>query len=311
MRVKSIIGGTLRNNSFDNIAPAIEDAKNFVVPFIGADAYTVADEIANGKYEGDVKAELQLAYLDAVRKPVVWKAQHDFVPEGNVVFDDTGIHTQKSNEGQTAAWQWQVYDLQQLYLRKAYNGLNELLVFLDKNRDALPFWKESEAEQQRQGLFVRTPGEVGMFFDIKGSFALFLTVAPDMALVQRTTVRNALGGELYKDILDKWMKAEKMSVDEWRIFDACRAVVVYHGLARRVRTLPACLMPDGIVEYFHSDRTNIKASNNVRLDVLNQLYLQLIGDGDAALFDLNELLHGNDEDSSGAFYTQSNKAIGF
>ena len=308
---KDIIGGTPLNNNFANIAASVADAKNFIIPFIGSEAYKAAEAIANGVAVEGISPELQEQYLSAARKPIAWKAQYDYVPEGNVVFDDTGIHTQKSNDGQTSAWQWQVYDLQQLYMKKAYNTLNELLMFLDRNRDGLKFWKDSEAEKQRQKLFVRTPAEFGEFFDIKGSFALFLTIAPDMLSVQRTTIKNALGKDVYHGLITKWVNKGEFSDSEGAIFNACKAVVAYYGLAKRIRTLPASLMPDGIVEYFHSDRTNIKASNNVRLEVLNQLYQQLIADGDAAMVDLNELINADDDDRNGAFYTRSERAIGF
>jgi len=308
---KNIIGGTLLNNSFANIAPSVEDAKNFVIPFIGLEAYEVAEKIANGASVESISPELQQEYLSAARKPVAWKAQHDYVPEANVIIDDTGVHIQKSNELQAAAWQWQVYDLQQQYMKKAYNTLNELLIFLDAKRDKLKFWKESEAEKRRQKLFVRTPAEFGEFFDIKGSFALFLTIAPDMLAVQRTTIKNALGKDVYNGLITKWANKSEFSDNEGAIFNACKAVVAYYGLAKRIRTLPASLMPDGIVEYFHSDRTNIKASNIVRLEVLNQLYQQLIADGDAAMVDLNELINADDGSKDGAFYTRSERAIGF
>jgi len=311
--LKTIVGGTPKNNDFENIAPAIEDAKNFIIPFIGMEAYDIADGIANAKFIAEVKdIELQKQFLTMAQKPIAWKAFHDYVPEGNVIFDDTGIHTQKSNEGQTAAWQWQVYDLQQLYLKKAYNTLNELLMFLDRNRQHLPFWKESDAEKQRQRLFVRTPQEFCEYFDIKGSFALFLTIVPDMLQIQRNTIRYALGQELYQIIVEKLQKIEDFSDKEKLVFEACKGVAAYYGLAQRIRTLPASLMPDGIVEYYHSDRNNIKASINARLEVLDKLYQQLVSNGDAALKNLFEVLKESDGDTpEGTFYTISSKAIGF
>jgi hypothetical protein len=309
--LKNIIGGTPMNNTFQNIAPSIEDAKNFLIPFIGAEAYDIADEIANNNYSDKIDKDLQTKFLEAAQKPIAWKAQYDYVPEAQVLVDDTGIHIQKSNESQATAFQWQVEALQQQYLKKAYNTLNELLMFLDANREELPFWKESIAEQNRQRLFIQTPLEFGEWFDIKGNFALFLTIAPDMLLVQRSIIRNALGNELYQTILKKWQSKENFSDTEQAIFDACKPVVAYLALARRVKTLPAALMPDGIVEYFHSDRTNIKASNNIRLELLDNLYQQLTNDGNAALGDLNNLLNENNGTTTGASWVRSSRAIGF
>ena len=307
--LKIIIGGTPRNNAFENIAPAIEDAKNFIIPFIGQEAYDIANAIADDSYDGELSVYWQLKFLLAAQKPIAWKAQHDYVPEGNVIFDDTGIHTQKSNDGQTAAWQWQVEDLQRLYLKKAYNTLNELLVFLDTNRDEYPFWQNSEAERWRQKLFVRTPAEFGQFFDIKGSFALLLTIMPDMLSVQRNTIRHALGNELYVSICEKWRTKTDFSEHEKAAFELCQVIASCYGLARRVRTLPVSLMPDGMVEYYHSDRTNIKASNNVRLELIDQIAKQLESDGAAAMNELNDLLADDSENPGGSFYAQSKKGF--
>jgi hypothetical protein len=307
--LKTIIGGTPHNKSFDSIAPSIEDAKNFLEEHIG-EAYDIADEIENGTYTGDVTPDMQEKFLKAAQKPIAWKALCEYVPEAQVLIDDTGIHIQKSNESQAAAFQWQVEMLQRQHLKKAYNTLNELLVFLDRNREKLPFWKKSEAERWRQMSYILTPQEFGQYFDIKGSFALFSTILPDMLTVQRSTIKRALQQPLYETIRLKWFDKDTFSDTEQAIFDACKPVIAYYALARRVKTLPAALMPDGIVEYFHSDRTNIKASNNIRLEILDQLVQQLTADGDAALNDLNNLLNAG-KDTSGASWVRSERAIGF
>lgn len=309
--LKAVIGGTPLSNHFENISPSIEDAKHFVIPFVGKEAYRVADDIAGGKAVDGVSEELQKEYLSIIQKPIAWKAQHDYVPEANVIMDDTGIHVQKSNDGQTAAWQWQVYDLQELYLKKAYNTLNELLVFLDENRDGLPFWKDSDGEKQRQKLFVQTPWEFGTFFDLKGSFALLLTIAPDMLLIQRTTIRTALKADLYKTITEKLQTKADLTESEQRIFEACKPIVCYYALARRIVTLPAALMPDGVVEYYHGDRMNMKASNNIRLEILEAMKNQLQENGDAALNDLLDILSEDDGRKKKASWATTSQSIGF
>jgi len=304
---KKIVGGTPANNDFENFAPSVEDAKNFVIPFIGEDAYNIAEKIEHGE-QVDIEEEMKAPFLFAVQKPVAWKAIHDYVPEGNVLFDNTGIHVQKSNDNQTAAKEWHIVHLQQSYHKKAYNSLNELLVFLDKNREKLPFWKNSAAEKQRQGLFVQTPNEFSVYFDIKGSFALFVTIAPEMLNVQRNRIRAALGRELYNGIVTKWKDKTDFSEHEKAVFEAAKPVVVYLALANKIRTLPAALLPDGIVEYFSSDYNAVKSSMPLRLEMFNQLYEQLIANYNAALSALVELL-ADDDEPQGTGYVSSERGF--
>ena len=104
--------------------------EKFILPILGQDLY---DELITARVNNSTDP-IYVKLLHAVRKPLAHFTQMLTRPISSVNIDANGIRMVKSGDMVTA-WQWMVNDVDSYWLKGGYDGLENLLKFLLKNKE--------------------------------------------------------------------------------------------------------------------------------------------------------------------------------
>ncbi len=315
---KAIAGGVMRSFAYENLEPDFRRAIGFVTGTVSEAVYNAAlEHYKSARYQATdaIPGEKALDGLVLlIQEAIVWKGLYEYVPEGNVIIDNAGFHHQKSNDQQVQAFQWAVNAVAAKYLRNAYNTIEQLLAYLDKNRDNIAQWKDTDAEKASLEMFVPTAAVFEEAVYIDSSRRLFIAMLPIMRRIERVNIRPVLAGRF--DAIKTKLKAKtELEASEKTILDHVRIIIPNLAMAEAMVQFPVQIMPEGLIEKYTSMFVTQDAGQPARTPLIKLAKEYFTTAGEAEITKLNKYIYDMDKLDDDPDYryrpAKSRNSIGF
>lgn len=247
-------------NSFDKLKPHIQNAENrFLKPLLGTAMYDELQEFYDTDYpeEPTEVQEATLVLLQKVQHAVIhltYFVGFDFM---NSTISAAGF--QRTEGGNVKGlFKYQEDNLKQYFADSGYNGLDDVLVFLEEN---IAHFGEFSAEPQYTALkqsFLPTVKVVEEIpFNIQYSRLTLLALQPSAVFIEDTTIRSTLGDALYLALKEE-MASDSPNEDYTALLPYIRKPLVYLASALLMEETGATLGDKGL--YF--ERIEAVANNS-------------------------------------------------
>ena len=196
-------------NDFNRLAPHIANAENkYIKSLLGSNMYDELVEFYQIDYPEN-PTEVQIA-----TKTLIEKVQHalihlayfvgfDFL---NSTISDAGFQRSES-ENLKSLYKYQEDNLRTYFSDAGFNGLDDLLIFLEENIDHFGEFKASQNWTRLRSSFLPTVQAVeSVPFNIHESRLIFLALKPHVAYIEDTTIKKVLGETIYNYIKTEMIK---------------------------------------------------------------------------------------------------------
>lgn len=215
--------------SFDKMESSLCAAWNqFIVPVLGEAMTAKLIEI----YETPSQDKLDLHLLELCQRANGNLALWYNYDELSLSITDAGFQRQES-ETMKPLYKYQETSLRNGFKNKGFNALDEVLLFLERNIEFYPEYKNSYALYRNN--IVRSTEEVNQTYFINNSRLVFLRLQTHLRLIEQAILLPALGVKLY-DYLVKSMAEPNLSEDEKVRVEALRIkagkVIIMHSVKR-------------------------------------------------------------------------------
>lgn len=252
-------------------APSIRvSQQKYLLPVLGAAFLAELTALAKKQQFNAEEEEL----MDYVRAPLANFAVLHFSAIHNVKVTDKGLR-QTHSETEKPAFEHSVRELRATLTETGHHTLEELLVYLEKNRKKplLTTWN-TEVFSQFNKLIIPNSKVFNEYYSIKGSSSIYFVLAPVLRRLEDLKVLPILGEELLAQIKarvkneieqsDDYTPPEqpisKLALDNLRL--ALAHLSIHYGLSEML----IHLHKDGISLYpEHKERTGTK-TQSVNLD---------------------------------------------
>ncbi|WP_297095592.1 DUF6712 family protein [uncultured Draconibacterium sp.] len=296
--VKTVAGGTVLNFGYENLEPDFRRAIGFVTGTISGAVYTAALTHYKSERFQDADATDEEKVLDGlvllIQEAIIWKGIYEYVPEGNVIIDNSGFHHQKSNDNQVQAFQWAVNAVAAKYLRNAYNTIEQLLSYLDKKRDNIASWKDSDAEKASLELFVPTAAVFQESVYIDSSRRLFIAMIPIMRRIERVNIKPVLA-DRFDTIKTKLQAKTDLEESEKIMLEHIRIIVPNLAMATAMVQFPVQVMPEGLIEKYTSMFVTQDAGQPARTPLIKVAKEYFTAAGESEITKLNKYIYDLDK----------------
>ncbi len=110
------------------------------------------------------------------------------------------------------AFQWQVADVKNYFLRKGYSGIDTMLAFLEKNKADYPLWVASDAYTVTLKFFINSSTAFSEEYNINNSRRTFLALQSVMKKIEAFEIEPTLTSDLF-DLVKAEILASTVSTD--------------------------------------------------------------------------------------------------
>jgi hypothetical protein len=178
-----------------------------------------------------------------------------YLPFGQVNISDSGFHVVHDSTQQIAS-QSRTDDLLESFLQAGYEAVDELLKFLEENKDDYEAWKTSSAFTMNRQFFVLGTEDFQQYYDIGGSRRVFVALWPIIRRVEEYYIKPILGATTYEDYKEALRTTGYAALSDSMKFvvDLVRPAVVFLTMSEALADLPLQVRPDGVVSF--ETRTN-------------------------------------------------------
>lgn len=274
------------------IRTEVYSATRTLVKLIGLETY----EYGVSLYEKDEvnQTDADKFFIQALQHAIITDAYRIYAPSGDVSHTKNG-RKMRHTEHEKAAFEWMINRDNEALEKRYYRALDTLLVWLDENdpevkaangADPAVKWKDTDAFKKTHRLFVRNTSDFDEYFAIESRY-LLMKLSPGLYQAERDEIRPRIGKEAY----DK-LKADLQSgtdVDEI-LLSLIKEACVYYALAWAIPRLRVTLLPEGILQQYNSDRSNIKASKPAEMKEADLAAQSFANDARNALYKIEEYL---------------------
>lgn len=190
-------------NQFDRLKPHIENAENkFVKPLLGTAMYEELQEFYDTPYP-ELPTEVQ-----EVTKELLTKVQHSVIHLAyfigfdflNINVSDTGFQRLES-ERTKGLFKYQENNLKKYFSEAGFNGLDDVLVFLEQNIEHFGEFKMAPNWTELKKSFLPTVKVVEEIpFNLHSSRLIFLAMRPAVTFIEDTEIQKTLGTAIYDEV---------------------------------------------------------------------------------------------------------------
>lgn len=275
---------------WEDIAPFIDRAQTkYLKPELG-NGQLVQLEAA---YEAGTMSQAQERLLHFARIPLANFAYLMYLPHGVVQISSAGIQTSSTANKKTAA-EWMLDDLEASYKDAGYEGIDQMLEYLEENQLLFPAWKDSLAYTVLKEFFLSKAAEFSQYVNINNSRRTFLALRATMRKVENSLKRSVIGAGLF-DELKQQLKDGLVSQLNGQLLELIRPAVAHLTMARAVVELSVTVGERGISVFTNSNSLTTGVQSPAESQVLLQLREDNQKDGDDYLKDLADFLTANVE----------------
>jgi len=145
------------SSNFKTIEPYIYQAKKYIVDVLGEELYSkLIDYLHNTDSTKENKYE---DLLDKVRYPLSNYAYYLAISKLNVKVGENGFTVAVTQNTEPAS-EWRVREFRESVLTSADDGLEELIIFLEKHSKDYPLWKTSESYSFNRKFFINNANDI-------------------------------------------------------------------------------------------------------------------------------------------------------
>lgn len=292
------------NNDFDKVLPDIEDVEqNIIIPTIGEDFY---NEIETA-YQDDNLTPEQVKVKNQLQNCVSNFAIAENIDITQVQISDGGIVRREDTSTKTA-YRYQKDEVKQYLLRKAWGCIDNLLKFLEENKDDYPTWRDSPEATINKELIINDAVVFSEHYFIEQSRLLYNSLRSIIKITEELDLEEVIGEDLLTEIKDE-IRDSSVSADNQLLLDkfiysTLTHLVVFKALNDRV----AVLTEKGVLMFekkavLDSSRTET-TPNDMAMDA-KKFYAQNIGN--RYMEKLRCYLNENASDLKYATYFDSDK----
>ncbi|MDR2003599.1 MAG: hypothetical protein LBQ74_11245 [Prevotella sp.] len=224
--------------SFLKFQTAVRNASGlFIRPIVGEGIVNKLQEIYDGITDISVITEdtpdkdIRLLYY-AQRASAFLSFWYDY-DEMQVMIGDSGLKRQEAESVKTP-YKYQELSMKEGFRQKGFDGLDNLIAFLEENTQDYPEYKDSEYYTQTQESIVRNTKEVNRYYNINNSRLVFLRLKTNFRIIEDTVIAPRLGADLYDDFKAA-ISSESPEEKYTRLREKLIPVVVFYAVQRLIR----------------------------------------------------------------------------
>lgn len=234
------------NTNISVLTPSIAEAeRRYIIPLISKGLYDDLLAYVDGSDESN---ETFNELLEQVQIPLANLAFWLYIPSGNVMIDDAGIHVLK-NDNYSPASQFRIEDLKESVATAGFDALDNLLEFFEENKDEFADWTASDSYTIFHELMLSTAKEFSKHYNINNSRRTFLAIRHIIKHVQETFVKKVLGDELYEELLEQLTSdgSDTISTENETLLRYIHPAIAYLTIADATIELPLEFRGNGII----------------------------------------------------------------
>lgn len=282
----------------DSLMPDIIDAEEeYIVKYLGQEQY---DALVT-QYDANSTQLDFLNLLEKVQKPLINLALANYIILNQVQISETGVHIVTDADNKTA-WQWQINDLIEYFMKKGFNGLETLLRYLEAKKSTYTVWAGSSAYTDYKSFFINSAYEFQKYYNIKGSRLTYLSIASIMKRVEDLQVKSAITPEMFKEIKDAIKTGTTLSEDHQSLLELINPAVAYLTIGEACSEMAVEFEADAFVVIQTKGRQDKTTAPN---NLLNLKKEKACKTGEAYLKDLVDFLNKNASESKYTTYYNS------
>ena len=132
---------------------------------------------------------------------------------------------------QKGLFQYQENSLKNSFKNSGFDGLDDLLLFLEENKNDFPNWKNSSAYTETKTFFINSTKDFDDIYSINESRLVFLTLKKYMRLVENSYIISFICDPLFNE-LKKEIAADNITPANKKILPHLQTAVAYATVAR-------------------------------------------------------------------------------
>lgn len=190
-------------NDFNRLKPHIANAENkYIKPLLGTAMYEELQEFYDADYpeEPTEVQEATKVLLEKVQHAIIHLAYFigfDFL---NVSVSDMGFHRDESQTTK-GLYKYQEDNLRKYFSDSGFNGLDDVLVYLENNIQYFGEFKASENWTILKESFLPTVSVIEAIpYNIHGSRLILLALKPHIAYAEDTDIKKVMGETIYAEV---------------------------------------------------------------------------------------------------------------
>jgi hypothetical protein len=192
--------------NIDNISPFLDDViSKYILPYLGQD---LIDILELEEYPEDRSANIE-KLLIIVRKPLVRFAILLGTDQLDLKLTDSGFVVMH-NQNLTPASSDRVSKFKTNIEQSAWDGIENLLRYLEKNEEDFPEWEEAEAHPNNWTTLIRSCNEFQKYVDIKHSRLTFFQYLNTIENIELLKIEPAISKALI-DVIRNEIIANEIS----------------------------------------------------------------------------------------------------
>jgi hypothetical protein len=229
--------------SFENMRADVKRAQlKFIRPILGKDL----ESILEAAYADEELTEQQQELMDRVQPALAHLSFMLFAPKGNVFVTDNGF-MDSHTDTLKPAFQWKVKDFQRSMLMNGYDGLDELIEYLEEvaNTDFAD-WLDSEACTLAREHFINTASEFTKYVNkLNYSRYQYMQLRPTLRRVEDNLIKSILGNDLYAAIKTQ-IQADNVNAQNAMLMPDIKGAVAHLTWAESLEELAVIIDEEGI-----------------------------------------------------------------
>jgi hypothetical protein len=258
--------------TFDGIRPFIESVQGrYIVPYIGVVFFNELYDRYKGN-DSKTLSDLDNELLYKVRKAIAHLAYLEYIPHGNVMVSDMGIHI-SVNEQKKTAFQWQVEELKDSYRKHGFDAIDDFLLFLEDKREEADFalWKNGTGYTLKNQYFITSASEFSKYVNINGSRRVYMLLLPIMQRIESQFIQAITCTPMFNDMKSFLVDVLNNYPAEYENLNQFIKPAVAHMTIVRAISELAVKMDDNGLTVFNNQSSSSKTLNTKQPAMAEQL----------------------------------------
>jgi hypothetical protein len=217
------------NAAFEKLKPYIDEAALIVADQISPAQYNALANAYNSEPSEAGLSATDSAAINLIRPALANHAMALALPRLQFAIGTNGTLI-ISNETQKTAFPWQIEAAKNGYLAAADSHTDNLLAFLEANKNTYTLWASSEAYTEFKNCLVFNTAQFHAVRPIANSRRLFRQLKPHMLFVQDLEVSNTIGADYLAELLTQ-SASNSLTADNKLVVDSLRKAIINKAAA--------------------------------------------------------------------------------
>lgn len=277
--------------NFDLLKPSVEIAERmYIREVIGDTMYsTLADKLFDSA--NPIFAAEQSSLLHQVRLALGPLTLVHYVDEGQVKVTEAGVQMHM-REDSKPAFQWKLDRYKRAMLKKGMYWLDELIGFLEKNRDDYPDWTASDEYSLQLSNFINRAKDFNDLYHIGNNRYVFLRMRSIMNRIERKSILPLICEDLYNELKDQ-VKADTVSADNAKLLVYIRQAVAGLSYSIGMEELGFVVESDGVFILEVGNHEGGKSGTNAAGHPMQNILMRAQSEAEEELNSLRSFLRAN------------------